>query len=119
MQIVLKQHVVRHIRNFTCHQAEVFRHSLGINEDDVQALARESHATTGAQIALFTYEEWERRISKRSDRNTRKIIKSLLRAERANKRGNKHFYFKKGMYISIHFHSGYNIIVVIIFIQTK
>lgn len=115
MQIVLKQHVVRHIRNFTCHQAEVFRCSLGICEDDVQALARESHATMGAQIALFTYEEWERRRSSRSERNTRKVIKSLLRAERAGERGKKHLYFRKGMYISMHFQSGYDIIVVIVF----
>ena len=77
---MLKRQVVKHIKRFSCDQAEVFRESLGIDKEPVKGLVEESHASTGSQIALLTYEEWEKQTTYMNDKSIRKAVRSLLRA---------------------------------------
>ena len=77
---MLKRQVVKHIKHFSCDQAEVFRESLGIDKEPVKGLVEESHASTGSQIALLTYEEWEKQTTYMNDKSIRKAVRSLLRA---------------------------------------
>lgn len=80
MQILLKQHVVKEIRGFTPDQAEIFGESLGIDKEEVQVLREQSRARTGSQIALATFDEWERRTTLKNDHTNRVVISSLVKA---------------------------------------
>lgn len=77
---MLKRQVVKYIKHFNRDQAEVFRESLGIDKEPVKGLVEESRASTGSQIALLTYEEWEKQTTYMNDKSIRKAIRSLLRA---------------------------------------
>ena len=68
------------LKHFSCYQAEVFRESLGIDKEPVKGLVEESRASTDSQIALLTYEEWEKQTTYMNDKNIRKAVRSLLRA---------------------------------------
>ena len=83
--VSVKDYVAEQTKNYKLSDAYVLGQKFGLDQESIEEVIRERHATKGRQAALAVYVEIERRTSFIDDRFVEKVTDALQKVQNHNK----------------------------------